>query len=246
MKNIKVIKNILKKSEINFDFEKNHEDFQKNHEEWKKKWFEQTGLDWDKDVDDEGNLRGDPEFNMGSDFEEQEETFPVTMISEETAKLAEQEVDGKITDEHEGNYGYGGMYEFDNGASEYYIFDNWDDAESCAVKQVYEQLSDEPELFTQSWLQNHVDEEKLERDVLMDMEEEDENYYNENYPNNIIGYLTDMYGDLESSGINLNNYIDINSASQDAVDTDGVAHFLAGYDGDEIELSNGGYMYRYN
>lgn len=33
--------------------------------------------------------------------------------------------------------------------------------------------------------------------------------------------------------------------NQDAVDVDGVAHFLAGYDGDEVEL-DGKYIYRTN
>jgi hypothetical protein len=40
--------------------------------------------------------------------------------------------------------------------------------------------------------------------------------------------------------------IDTDEASQDAVDTDGVAHFLASYDGDEVSLPNGKVAYRTN
>jgi len=38
--------------------------------------------------------------------------------------------------------------------------------------------------------------------------------------------------------------IDTESASKDAVDIDGVAHFLSSYDGNEIELKSGSYAYR--
>lgn len=40
--------------------------------------------------------------------------------------------------------------------------------------------------------------------------------------------------------------IDIDEAAEDAVNTDGVAHFFAGYDGNEVELSDGTVMYRTN
>ena len=42
------------------------------------------------------------------------------------------------------------------------------------------------------------------------------------------------------------NLIDISGASEDAVDTDGVAHFLSSYDGEEIELDNDVVAYRTN
>jgi hypothetical protein len=43
-----------------------------------------------------------------------------------------------------------------------------------------------------------------------------------------------------------NNLIDISGASEDAIDTDGVAHFLSSYDGEEIELDNDVVAYRTN
>ena len=43
-----------------------------------------------------------------------------------------------------------------------------------------------------------------------------------------------------------NNLIDISGASEDAIDTDGVGHFLSSYDGIEIELDNDVVAYRTN
>ena len=42
-----------------------------------------------------------------------------------------------------------------------------------------------------------------------------------------------------------NNLIDIDALAQYCVDVDGVAHFLAAYNGDELETNNI-YLYRYN
>ena len=40
--------------------------------------------------------------------------------------------------------------------------------------------------------------------------------------------------------------IDTTEAAEDAIQTDGVAHFLSSYDGEEVELDNGNVMYRTN
>jgi hypothetical protein len=60
-------------------------------------------------------------------------------------------------------------------------------------------------------------------------------------------YLEGIYGkgDALKEAIRIGR-IDYDEASQDAVDTDGVAHFLASYDGDEVELPNGKVAYRTN
>ena len=42
----------------------------------------------------------------------------------------------------------------------------------------------------------------------------------------------------------LRSHIDIDEASQDAVDTDGVAHFLASYDGNEVSTDTGHVLFR--
>ena len=43
-----------------------------------------------------------------------------------------------------------------------------------------------------------------------------------------------------------NNLIDIDEATEGAIDEDGVAHFISSYDGNEIELPSGYYAYRTN
>ena len=58
----------------------------------------------------------------------------------------------------------------------------------------------------------------------------------------ISNFGQDDFRDL----VNDNNLIDISGASEDAVDTDGVAHFLSSYDGEEIELDNDVVAYRTN
>lgn len=228
-----------------------------------------------------------------NEFDTDEEVYPVTMISEETAKLSEQEVGMKITNETDGNYGFGGMYEFDNGAEEYYIFDSYDEAEQVAVQYVREMMN-EPEMFNMDFLRGYIDNEKLTRDLWYDeqnyfydtynemtdeelkqavgFEEPDTDYYDEaeslmedeivefdredaiqelidekESTFDGVEYLEDIYGsNWQSEFSNIENYIDYDEASEDAVNIDGVAHFLAGYDGNEIDLPNGGVMYRYN
>ena len=43
-----------------------------------------------------------------------------------------------------------------------------------------------------------------------------------------------------------NNLIDADAVAEEAIDWDGVEHFLASYDGEEIELDDGWYAYRTN
>jgi len=59
-------------------------------------------------------------------------------------------------------------------------------------------------------------------------------------------YLRDIYGDDASKEAIRIGGIDYAEASESAIITDGVAHFLSGYDGNEIELENGNVLYRTN
>lgn len=63
-----------------------------------------------------------------------------------------------------------------------------------------------------------------------------------------IRYFVDDQGIYTKEDLLKQNFIriDIEKAAQDAVKTDGVAHFLATYSGEEIELSNNRVMYRIN
>jgi len=68
-----------------------------------------------------------------------------------------------------------------------------------------------------------------------------------NQGNDGFDYYIDNFGEEEAFDMAVkNNLIDIESASEDAVNMDGVAHFISSYDGEEIALDNGSYAYRIN
>jgi hypothetical protein len=68
-----------------------------------------------------------------------------------------------------------------------------------------------------------------------------------NQGNDGFDYYIDNFGEEEAFNMAVkNNLIDIEGASEDAVNMDGVAHFISSYDGEEIALDNGSYAYRIN
>jgi len=174
------------------------------------------------------------------------------------------------------------------GAGEYIVFESYDDAENACRDYVEEQLEEEPELFTQSWLDNYreinagdirfiaddltemdmdrSDDELKEEaesrgiDVPDDYEEKDDYAWRDELRDEIYndherelerdgkGYLVDDMGLYTEEDFNKQGFvhIDTKEASESAVREDGVAHFFAGYDGNEIELPSGAYAYRVN
>ena len=60
-----------------------------------------------------------------------------------------------------------------------------------------------------------------------------------------INYIKDVFGDL-SDFVRDPDYIDIDAVADEAINQDGVAHFIAYYDGEENELGNGFLAYRVN
>lgn len=65
---------------------------------------------------------------------------------------------------------------------------------------------------------------------------------------NLLGYFEDIYGKGEEAtkaAYEL-GYLDTEAAAQDAVNTDGVEHYLARYDGEEVRLPGGYCAYRTN
>lgn len=60
-------------------------------------------------------------------------------------------------------------------------------------------------------------------------------------------YFVTNFGKQEANRLVVeNNLIDLDEASREAVRTDGVAHFLSTYDGNQIELNNNAVAYRTN
>ena len=65
--------------------------------------------------------------------------------------------------------------------------------------------------------------------------------------NNGLNYFISNFGEEETyQMVRDNNLIDIDSASRDAVNSDGIAHFLSSYDGETLYLSNDYVAYRVN
>ena len=120
---------------------------------------------------------------------------------------------------------------------EEYFIEYWEDLHySMAYDEgIYNIMdSDEVELYESGEL--------LEDDIR-------ENYYNalqDSIQNNWIDEFKYQFGDeLFNDIVIKENLIDIEGLSKWCVDMDGVAHYLATYDGDEIEC-NGYYIYRTN
>lgn len=62
-----------------------------------------------------------------------------------------------------------------------------------------------------------------------------------------VDYLRGIYGDRDLADIVIReNAIDMDVVVDECISMDGLAHFIARYDGDEIDLGNGYYAYRTN
>ncbi len=178
----------------------------------------------------------------------------------------------KIVNRYETAYSYGEGVELDN-SEEYMVFDSYGNAEKEALARVREDMEESPEMFVQDWLNNFIDGERMadefESDISNmrfedvkdnpesydltqnDVEEETQAFTNKveelteqelnEIRNNPFEYLRGL--GIEDKAT---DYINVDEAVQDAVDTDGVAHFLSSYDGEERILKSGKYAYRVN
>lgn len=62
-----------------------------------------------------------------------------------------------------------------------------------------------------------------------------------------VEFYRDNFGEKEFSDIvKDNNFIDIDAVAEECINVDGIAHFIARYDGDELDLGNGLFAYRIN
>lgn len=146
---------------------------------------------------------------------------------------------------------------------EYMVFPSYNAAERYAVNYVKDMLEDDPGMFSQDWLTGYMKANDIHafasdagdaayEDAEYSGEDPDEAYeeaYNRvesELKNDPVSYFADFGMSVTDAYEKGFLGIDVRKAAQDAVDTDGVEHFLARYDGNEIDLENGAYAYRIN
>lgn len=234
-------------------------------------------------------------------------------------ELREHEGDDDIEITRE-DIGHGG-FEAESGNTSWLVFESYDDAEKEAIDRVYDDLENEPELFSQDWLNNFLsvtdtdrriiageeadryvgdiededdgdrvaeegnmksewddikekidnltdsisleedddmraklekeleDAEKEKEKILEEAKENVRSDYYDNWYNGLkdpVSFLVDEQGIYSKEDLLKQSFISIDAkeASEDAVSTDGVAHFLSRYDGNQIDLASGAVAYK--
>lgn len=199
------------------------------------------------------------------------------------------------------------LVKMDDGTS-YVVAPSYDEAERLAIERVREDLENDPEMFTQSWLQNFISmtdtdrriiageesdhivddmddsdlleetnmqddwdeiEEQIDEENEKDEPDEDKiseleskqekivddaredlrsDKYDEIYDalEDPVEYFVEEQGIYTKEDLMKQSFIsiDYDEASEDAVSTDGWAHFLSRYDGNYTELPSGKVMWR--
>lgn len=134
---------------------------------------------------------------------------------------------------------------------EYYVEDIEDEASSMGYdNRLIEEMHDHQVLSDDDF---EIDEDgepnlrELKEDIdIDDLKEEFIDLLVED-AGNAVEYCGDNYGwDWVTQMATQNNLIDMNEVVDQCIYEDGVAHFIARYDGDEHELENGLYAYRTN
>ena len=100
---------------------------------------------------------------------------------------------------------------------------------------VYEEV--ETDFGTDRVVKDGLDEDELKEKIVEYRVSEDDP----------VEYFKGMFGKNDySKFLNENNLIDFDAVAEEAIKWDGVAHFLAGYDGEELDLGDDLYAYRTN
>lgn len=170
-------------------------------------------------------------------------------------------------------YGRGAYVEFDDG-SEWYVYPSYENAELAAEEDVRTFIETEGiHMMNEDFWKGFVDEQSLTDEIMMDVDnwawEEPESYLNEepagedgdwtdeqreraqaaareNVEYDPVGWLEEMGYEGETLTNFLSRNIDEDALVEQAVQIDGPAHFLAGYDHNEVELGDDMYAYRHN
>jgi hypothetical protein len=272
---------------------------------------------------------------MAIDFDDED------AVLEEMSKALDIDVEElNIKESHLGDFGAGTVYEITirgGGHKEWNVVADSDQERELAIEIVKQDLDEQPEIFEQSFIESHIDTDRLRRDLESDVQNERYEYLNDMSPEDFwkeasregldekwivewdspdgkgklsetftseddaisagedwkreavaanqdedfdesdfdyyveaaepddsdiqdlaermatdllkdpMEYLEDIYGkeDAVKQAIRIAG-IDIDAAAEEAVDTDGAAHFLSSYDGNSYETDGGLVYWRHN
>lgn len=89
----------------------------------------------------------------------------------EVAKALKTKPDDLSIEEEQGlgSFGVGRVYRVEWGRQEYVVVEDHDQMRELALEVVKQDLEQEPEIFTQSWLEDFVDKDRLRRDLHSDV-----------------------------------------------------------------------------
>ena len=128
---------------------------------------------------------------------------------------------------------------------EYYIEDIEDESDSEFENRLISEMYDTGILTDEDFEEFEGESYHKTLKDSIDIEAKKEEYLNKLCDQDAIQWLFDNFGNEEASKMLVdNNAIDYDKIAEDCVDTDGIAHFVADYDGDEIELADNLYAYR--
>lgn len=154
--------------------------------------------------------------------------------------------------------GYGD-HNYENDSGEEYWVGTYDEAEEEAKQYVRNFIDDAGIGGFTEYFQDWINDYAVDENFIRQVQEEEADYFESEGdrdtaewlrntdPDNFQQYMVDTYGLNEWRDILAkNNAYDIDKIVDEAVRVDGIGHFLAGYDGEEVELPNGLYAYRQN
>lgn len=200
--------------------------------------------------------------------------------------------DINIKESHYSSFTGDTYYKIDFGGNqEYYVAKDNDSAYDLAIAMVTQDLEQEPEIFNQSFIESHIDTDRLRRDLESDVSNSNYEYWNDQRDSDLeravrdngweddffgedgnlkddkrdalveklaeeqteeqlkdpMSYLEDIYGkeDAVKQAIKIAG-IDVKAAAEEAVDSDGMGHFLSPYDGEYHEGPDGLIWWRHN
>lgn len=128
---------------------------------------------------------------------------------------------------------------------EYYIDDIESESDSEFENRLISEMYDDGVLTDDDFedVDGEPDYTTLREDV--DLDSKKEEFLDHLCNQDAIAWLFDNFGDADASKmLEDNNAIDYDALAEDCVDTDGIAHYIADYDGDEIELADNLFAYR--